>query len=106
VALGADQAYVHLNLLAFALLYQPVSLGLNILSNALSRRFEYEADAFAAQTAGSAALISGLQRLATRHLDHLNPHPVFTFVYNSHPPVPVRIQALASLQAEAAGDPN
>lgn len=106
VALGADQAYVHLNLLAFALLYQPVSLGLNILSNALSRRFEYEADAFAAQTAGSAALISGLQRLATRHLDHLNPHPAFTFVYNSHPPVPVRIRALASLQAEAAGDPN
>lgn len=106
MALGADQAYVHLNLLAFAFLYQPVSLGLNILSNSLSRRFEYEADAFAAQTAGSTPLIRGLQRLATRHLDHLNPHPVFAFVYYDHPPVPVRIQALERLQVEATGDPN
>jgi STE24 endopeptidase len=106
MALGADQAYVHLNLLAFAFLYQPVSLGLNILSSSLSRRFEYEADAFAAQTAGSTPLIRGLQRLATRHLDHLNPHPVFAFVYYDHPPVPVRIQALERLQVEATGDPN
>lgn len=105
-ALGADQWHGHLNLLAFTLLYAPVSLAVGVVANHISRKFEYAADAFAARTAGKKPLISSLQRLAGSHLDHLQPHPAYSFVFYSHPPVPARIRALEALYTESRGTVN
>ena len=49
-ALGTDHLAIHLNLIAFAILYSPVSKIIGIFMNIFSRRNEYEADAFAANT--------------------------------------------------------
>ena len=58
-------ASFHINILVFAILYSPISLVLDILSNVFSRRFEYQADNFAKTNGFSATLISALKKLST-----------------------------------------
>ena len=60
-ALGGTQPAMHLNLVAFGLLYTPVSKVTGILFNMLSRKNEFEADAYAAETSSSRALMEALK---------------------------------------------
>lgn len=62
---------------------------------ALSRRFEREADQFAAQMdGGSEAMAKALKRVAADNLSNLNPHPLYVRFHYSHPPVVERVAAL------------
>ncbi len=77
------------------LLYEPLGLLFGVFMLARSRRHEYEADAFAAQTTGSAdALAAGLKKLATDSLSNLTPHPFYVRLHYTHPPLVERIAAL------------
>lgn len=89
--------------LLFGLLSGLVSFWITPLSSAWSRRFEYQADAFAAQSidsknassgAGAATLISALRKLAEKNLSNLAPHPLYSRFYYSHPTLLEREQAL------------
>lgn len=89
--------------LLFGLLIGSVSFWITPLSSAWSRKFEYEADAFAAQTidsenassrSGSATLISALRKLAEKNLSNFTPHPFYSWFYYSHPTFLEREQAL------------
>ena len=63
-----------------------------------SRKHEFEADRYAAETTGnSEAMIEALKRLSVGNLDNPTPHPFFVFLYYSHPPVLRRIEALRRL---------
>lgn len=93
-ALGGDRAYFQLGLVAFALLYTPVSMVLGLGMNAWSRKNEYEADAFAAQNYDGQALISGLKKISVKALSNLTPHPVYEAVYYSHPSLLKRIRGI------------
>jgi STE24 endopeptidase len=87
---------IGLGLVAFGVLYQPVSLLTGLLSHALSRKHEFEADAFASQTIGSPEpLAAGLKRLTSDHLSHPNPHPLTVALHYTHPPLAERLRALA-----------
>jgi STE24 endopeptidase len=69
-------------------------------ANAWSRRFEYQADRFAAQRVGSARPLVGALRKLTRHnLGNLTPHPVYSWFYYSHPTLWERERALEALTA-------
>ena len=93
-ALGASERVVALNLVAFVLLFTPVSTAIGVLSNALSRRFEYQADAFAAHTHSPSAMRSALIRLTTdAHAAPLG-HPLYEWLYMSHPATVDRVRAL------------
>ena len=82
----------------FGLLYTPVELALAVILNALSRRHEYEADRFAAETLGSGApLARALERLSIENLSNLTPHPLVVVLEASHPPVVRRIRALEAV---------
>lgn len=82
-------------LLLFALLAGAVLFWLSPLLNTLSRRFEFQADAFAAQAVGgSAALISALRKLNAKNLSNLTPHPWYSAFYYSHPTLVERENAL------------
>ena len=61
----------------------------------LSRRNEFEADAYAAELTGEPnSLISALKKLSADNLSNLTPHPFYVFMNYSHPPVITRIEAL------------
>ncbi|MEM7656658.1 MAG: M48 family metallopeptidase [Bacteroidota bacterium] len=95
-ALGAETYGIHLNLMAFGILYSPISLVIGLLMNLLSRKNEFEADAYAADTYDAAPLREALIRLHTDSLANLTPHPWFVFFHYSHPPLLSRLAALRS----------
>lgn len=96
-AMGGNMTAIHLNILAFGILYTPVSHVLGLLMNLLSRKHEYEADAYAAEHYDSQPLIDGLKRLSGEHLSNLTPHPAYVFVHYSHPSLLQRVRAIGKL---------
>ncbi|MEK6616516.1 MAG: M48 family metallopeptidase [Bacteroidota bacterium] len=84
----------HLDILAFGLLYSPLSEIIGIISNILSRKYEFEADAYAKETYSGNALGTALKKLSSDNLSNLNPHPAYVFVHYSHPPVLKRLRKL------------
>lgn len=106
-ALGADGQARALDLLAFGLLFTPVTTAFGVLLNALNRRFEYQADAFAARTHAPAAMIAALRRLSTDALADPTAHPLYAWLFLTHPAPFDRIRAIAAgapSRAPAASD--
>lgn len=93
-ALGGDRAYFQLGLIAFVILYSPVNLILGIGMNVWSRSNEYEADAFAARYYEGDYLVSGLKKISVKSLSNLTPHPLYEYIYYSHPSLLKRIDAI------------
>ena len=71
------------------------------LSNRLSRKHEFEADAFAAKHASSADLQTALVAMYRDNASTLTPDPLHSLVFDTHPPAPVRIAALQKLSGLA-----
>ena len=69
---------------------------LDLGMNALSRRFEYQADGFAASQGLGAQLVSALKKLTATSLGNLMPHPLYAFFYYSHPTLEQRIARLTA----------
>ncbi len=104
LALGGGVQALHLNLLAFGLLYSPVSTIMGIFSNHISRKNEYEADAWAGNTYRADALQLALKKLSVKNLSNLFPHPAYVFVHYSHPPLLRRLAALQHyVKADSTG---
>ena len=96
-AFGLGEPSVGIGILVFSILFKPLSLILGIASMAMSRKHEFEEDAYAARATGDpAALRHALSRLATGHLAHPRPHPLGIWLHHSHPPVVERLRALSS----------
>jgi STE24 endopeptidase len=94
-ALGATRPSIHVGLIAFALLFEPLSMLLGIAGAAWSRHNERQADAFAARTTGDPqALAASLKRLSADALGNLTPHPLKVLLSYSHPPVLERVRSL------------
>jgi STE24 endopeptidase len=91
-ALGVQNQNFHIGLLAFGLLYSPLSYLQGIASNYYSRRNEIQADNFASTHQLGEPLISALQKLSLESLSNLNPHPWYVNVHYSHPPILQRIR--------------
>lgn len=94
IALGGKEASFHLGMIAFSVLFTPVSLIIGIFSSILSRKNEYQADAYAAAFGLSESLASGLKKMHVKSLSNLNPDPLYVFFYYSHPTLLQRVQAL------------
>jgi len=94
LAIGVDQPSYHAGLIAFFLLYSPISIVTGLAMNFLSRKFEFQADNYAKNTFASYPLISSLKKLSKSNLSNLTPHPAYVFVHYSHPPLIERIRNL------------
>ena len=84
-ALNVASPSFHIGLIAFGILYSPISELTGLVMNFISRIFEYQADNYAKETFDAAPLISGLKKLNKNNLSNLTPHPAYVFVYYSHP---------------------
>jgi STE24 endopeptidase len=94
IALGGTQQSIHLNLIAFAILFSPISAVTGLLMSLLSRKNEYEADAYAKETFSGIELGNALKKLSVDTLSDLYPHPLYVFFYYSHPTLLQRLSKL------------
>jgi STE24 endopeptidase len=90
---GVDGSF-YMAIIAFGLLYSPLSFVTGILSNKLSRKNEYQADAYAKSFSLSDELISSLKKLSVNNLSNLRPHKLYVFFNYSHPTLLQRIAEL------------
>lgn len=96
-----EQQSVYAGLLFFGLFYTPIEMLLSIALRMLSRRNEYQADRFAAETIEkSENLVSALKKLSADNLSNLTPHPFYVLLNHSHPPLLRRIRAIQALSWE------
>ena len=97
-AFRMQELSIYASLFFFGFLFSPLNLFFSILGNYLSRRYEYEADAYAVTTTGQPeAMVTALKKLTVHNLGNLTPHPLNVFLHYSHPPVLERIRAIKSL---------
>lgn len=94
LALGGNEASFHLGLIAFSLLFSPISMFLGIFLSIFSRKNEFEADAYAARFGLGETLANGLKKLSIKSLSNINPDPLYVFFYYSHPTLLQRIERL------------
>ena len=90
-ALSVNQPSFHIGLIAFGVLYSPISEITGIMMNYISRKFEYQADDFAKETFNSQDLISSLKKLSKNSLSNLTPDKVTVFLHYSHPTLRERV---------------
>lgn len=93
-ALGAGSLSFGVNFIAFGIIYTPISMVTGIFSNYISRKHEFEADKFAANTYSGIALQKALKKLSVDSLSNINPHKMYVFMHYSHPPLLQRLQAI------------
>lgn len=96
LALGGSQHSIPLNLVAFSILFAPISGLTGLFMNIYSRKNEFEADAYASDTFRGEALANALKKLSVDSLSNLYPHPWYVFFHYSHPPLLKRLKAIAS----------
>ena len=93
-ALGAEQHGFHLGLIAFGILYSPISTFLGLGMNIWSRKNEYQADKFAEINYNAQDLGNALIKLSVSSLSNLTPHKTYVFFYYSHPTLLQRLKAM------------
>ena len=92
---GFAAANVAPAMLLFGLLVGTITFWLSPFIHIWSRRFEYEADAFARTVMGEAqSLIQAFRKLSEKNLSNLTPHPLYSGFYYSHPTLVERERAL------------
>ncbi len=95
-AAGCAEPSFHVNLAVFSLIYTPLSLLLDLVTNVISRRHERQADAFARVHGYGPAEASALKKMSAKSLANLTPHPVVVFTEYSHPTLYERVKSLLS----------
>ncbi|MDD2661518.1 MAG: M48 family metallopeptidase [Methylococcales bacterium] len=85
-------------LLLFLLVSSTFTFFMQPVSAYFQRKFEFEADDFAANNAKAAKMISGLVKLYEENASTLTPDPLYSAFHYSHPPAAIRI---AHLEAKA-----
>jgi STE24 endopeptidase len=95
-ALGVEIPSFHIGLIAFGLLYSPISEITGLIMNYMSRKFEYQADNYAKSTYAGLPLITSLKKLSKNSLSNLTPHKAYVFMHYSHPTLLERIRNLGS----------
>ena len=93
-ALGGSDISFHLGLIGFSIVFSPISMLSGILMNYISRKNEFEADAYAKQTFNGEDLALALKKLSVDSLSNIYPHPLYVFFHYSHPPLIKRLRAL------------
>ncbi|MAK67958.1 MULTISPECIES: M48 family metallopeptidase [unclassified Methylophaga] len=98
--LGVETQNNAIALILFMLVIPVFSFFLHPLMTSMSRKYEFEADAYAASVSSADDLITALVALYKENASTLTPDPLVSAIYDSHPPASLRI---AALQTRVAG---
>lgn len=103
-AFKMEKNSLYAGLVFFGFLFSPLNMLFLVLGNILSRKHEYEADAYAVFTYKKPeAFITAFKKLTVDNLSNLTPHPLKVFLQYSHPPVLERIQSIRKMRPEEGG---
>ena len=97
-AFGFDGMNYYFAQMMSGVIIWPLSTAMGIVGNYISRKHEYQADAFAAKEGYGQVLISALKRLSKESLSGVNPHPAMVILNYSHPTLSQRIDAIRKCQ--------
>ncbi len=92
--LGVQQPSNAAALLLFMLVSPVFTFFMQPISAYFQRKFEFEADDFAAANAKATKMISGLVKLYEENASTLTPDPLYSAFHYSHPPAAIRIAHL------------
>lgn len=95
-AFGFEEVNYYFAFTVLTMISWPVSRVFDVISNGISRKFEYQADAFAAKEGYGESLIGALKQLSKDALSNLNPHPFVVTLEHSHPTLSQRIDSIRS----------
>lgn len=94
---GVEGMPLFVGLFLIMIILEIPSFFISPISNAFSRKFEYEADGYAISlTADKASMATSLKRLVKDNLSNIYPHPLYVTFFYSHPPVLERIKEIES----------
>jgi len=93
-AIGVSSHSIYTGLIAFSLLFSPISSIMSFFTSLVSRRNEYQADDFVKQFGLSDSLISALGNLTQKNYSNPNPHPLVVLLTYSHPSLVQRVNNL------------
>jgi len=93
-AMGAKVSSFHIGLIVFGILYSPLSLGIGLISNFISRKNEFQADRFVKDNYQPSFLAEALKKLSVKNLSNMMPHPAYVFFHYSHPTLLQRLEKL------------
>ena len=94
--LGVSQASSWMALLLFMMVLPVFTFFVQPLMSLLSRKHEFEADAYAVQQSSGADLIHALVKMYRENASTLTPDPLYSAFHDSHPPAPVRISHISA----------
>lgn len=94
LAFGVENVSVYLGLMLFSVIYSPIAFIFTTLTNYQSKKYEYQADHYAAKTTSAEDMAALLNKLGAHNLTNPTPHPLNVFLKYSHPPVKDRIKRL------------
>ena len=97
-AFGLSGVHLGFSLLLFSILIAPLELLISLPINAISRKAEFAADAFATKYAGKEPTMSAFKVLAQESLANLTPHPLYVKIHYSHPTIPQRLEAITKFE--------
>lgn len=91
LAFGFSEISYGFNMLLYIVLLSPILMVINLFLSYMSRKFEYQADKFAATNYSEEHLVGALKILNRENFSNLTPHPLYVKFYYSHPPLYERI---------------
>jgi STE24 endopeptidase len=94
--LGASRASPWMALLLFMMVLPAFTFFVQPLMSLLSRKHEFEADAYAVQQSSGKDLIHALVKMYRENASTLTPDPLYSAFHDSHPPAPVRISHISA----------
>ncbi len=95
---GVKTGAPYTGLVLFSMVLSAYTFWMTPISSFVSRKYEFEADTFAAQYSDPQELIQALVKLYKENASTLTPDPMYSRWYHSHPPALVRVEFLEGLK--------
>ncbi|MDD3712889.1 MAG: M48 family metallopeptidase [Candidatus Izemoplasmatales bacterium] len=99
-AFGFESVSYGFSVIIYLLSLSPIVMIFGLLTNFISRYFEYQADAFAASNYSDEHMIDALKTLCRENYSNLTPHPLYVKFYYSHPTLLERINHIKWLKKD------